>query len=210
MAILLIFCWVYLPTLSKYREMKSQEEEMVRQIKDLDKKIEDLKEERNLLKNDKEYLEKVIRDELGLVKPGEVIYKFVQDDTKKKSSEAAAASAQAQNEVTSADGNKVVTQIPAEKPLAPIASNIVPQANPSGAPEAVTIERSTQTTRVSETAQGITQVAREVNESVSASVKKKGTTTTASYKKKTTSSSTSTTTRKDTNAEPEYPRRETR
>ena len=75
--VLLLFFWIYFPTLSRYRELKIQQEEMERQLKDLDKKIKELAEERHLLKHDPQYLEKVIRDELGLVKPGEVVYKLV-------------------------------------------------------------------------------------------------------------------------------------
>lgn len=74
---LVIFSWGYLPTLSKYHELKVQQEELDRQIDKLTVDIQQIREERDLLKHDVEYLEKVIRDELGLVKPGEIIYKFV-------------------------------------------------------------------------------------------------------------------------------------
>ena len=81
LAAVLIFFWFYFPTLSHYRDLKVQQEEIEREIKGLEIKIQALAEERDLLKNDSEYLEKVIRDELGLVRPGEVIYKFVPDET---------------------------------------------------------------------------------------------------------------------------------
>lgn len=74
---LLLFSWAYLPSLSRYHDLKVRLEEMDRQIRDLETKIKDIREERNLLKGDVKYLEKVIRDELGLVKPGEIVYKFV-------------------------------------------------------------------------------------------------------------------------------------
>ena len=74
-----IFSWVYLPSLSKYHDLKLQEDELDKQIEKYSTEVETIKEERDLLKNDPEYLEKVIRDELGLVKPGEIVYKFVQD-----------------------------------------------------------------------------------------------------------------------------------
>ncbi|MFZ5801538.1 MAG: FtsB family cell division protein [Candidatus Omnitrophota bacterium] len=69
--------WVYLPPLTRYRDLKQEEERILRQIAALDKKIESLEEERDLLKNDVHYIEKVIREELGLVKPGEIVYRFV-------------------------------------------------------------------------------------------------------------------------------------
>ena len=74
---LLVFFWVYFPSLSKYRDLKDEQQEIEREIRGLETKIRALTEERDLLKNDAQYLEKVIRDELGLVKPGEIIYKFV-------------------------------------------------------------------------------------------------------------------------------------
>lgn len=84
---LLVFSWVYLPTLSKYRDLKLQQDELDTQIEKLTHDIQEIQEERDLLKNDVEYLEKVIRGELGLVKPGEIVYKFVKDEPKAKEPE---------------------------------------------------------------------------------------------------------------------------
>ncbi len=82
--VLLIFFWIYFPTLSRYRDLKIEEDRITRELTDLDTKIQALQAERNLLKNDVEYLEKVIRRELGLVKPGEMIYRLVPEEKKKK------------------------------------------------------------------------------------------------------------------------------
>ena len=76
---ILVFSWAYLPTLSKYRDLKLQQDELDKQVTKLTQDVEEVHQERDLLKNDVEYLEKVIRDEMGLVKPGEIVYKFVQD-----------------------------------------------------------------------------------------------------------------------------------
>jgi cell division protein FtsB len=76
---ILLFSWLYLPSLTKYRDLKLKQEELDKQIEKLTEQITEIREERDLLKNDVEYLEKVIRDEMGLVKPGEIVYKFVQD-----------------------------------------------------------------------------------------------------------------------------------
>lgn len=76
---ILIFSLFYLPSLSKYHDLKQQQNELDDQLEKLTKEVQATKEERDLLKNDPEYLEKVIRDEMGLVKPGEIIYKFVKD-----------------------------------------------------------------------------------------------------------------------------------
>jgi cell division protein FtsB len=42
----------------------------------LQEQIQALQREKQLLQNDKNYLEMVVRQEMGLVKPGEVVYEF--------------------------------------------------------------------------------------------------------------------------------------
>jgi cell division protein FtsB len=79
LGLVVLSVWVYLPVLTKYRELKGQEERMSREIAILDKKIAALDQEREMLRNDVTYLEKTIRDELGFVKPGETVLKFVEE-----------------------------------------------------------------------------------------------------------------------------------
>lgn len=74
---LLIFAWVFLPPLSRYRDLKQEEERLTLELSQIEKKITTLEEERDLLQDDLSYIEKVIREELGLVKPGEIVYKFL-------------------------------------------------------------------------------------------------------------------------------------
>lgn len=77
--VILALGWLYFPVLTRYRNLKTEEEGIEAKIQDLDQKIEKLRVEKKLLETDPKYLEKVVRDELGLVKPGEVVYKFVED-----------------------------------------------------------------------------------------------------------------------------------
>ena len=77
LAVLLVLCWIYLPSFSRYHELKQEEERLSRRIGELDSQIKLLTDEKYLLQNDVAYLEKVIREELGFVKPGEVIYDLV-------------------------------------------------------------------------------------------------------------------------------------
>ena len=74
-----LFSWIYLPALSRYQDLKTRQEGIEIQSNNLQTKLKDIREERDLLKNDVGYLEKVIREELGLVKPGEIVYKFVEE-----------------------------------------------------------------------------------------------------------------------------------
>lgn len=108
---LFVFSWVYLPGISKYRDLKIKQEQIESEIKVLEDKLKSVREERDLLKNDVQYLEKVIRDELGLVKPGEVVYKFVPEQPKP------AAPAEAKKEETPA---------PAKTPAKPAESVALP------------------------------------------------------------------------------------
>jgi cell division protein FtsB len=77
LAVILILCWIYLPSITRYRELKSEEERLGQKIEEIDAKIKVLADERHLLQTDVAYLEKVIREELGFVKPGEIIYELV-------------------------------------------------------------------------------------------------------------------------------------
>jgi cell division protein FtsB len=89
LAVVLILCWIYLPSVTRYRELKSEEERLSQKIRDIDGQIKVLADERNLLQTDVAYLEKVIREELGFVKPGEIVYELV---TKKNLADSSQAS----------------------------------------------------------------------------------------------------------------------
>jgi cell division protein FtsB len=77
LAVVLILCWIYLPSITRYRELKSEEDHLSQKIQEIDAQIKTLADERHLLQTDVAYLEKVIREELGFVKPGEIIYELV-------------------------------------------------------------------------------------------------------------------------------------
>lgn len=76
-AVLLVLYWVYFPSVSRYRELKLEEEKLTKRIEEIDTQIKTLSNERNLLQTDVTYLEKVIREELGFVKPGEIVYELI-------------------------------------------------------------------------------------------------------------------------------------
>ena len=77
LAVVLVLCWIYLPSFSRYRELKQEEEKLQKRIREIDSQIRSLTDEKYLLQNDVTYLEKVIREELGFVKPGEIIYEMI-------------------------------------------------------------------------------------------------------------------------------------
>ena len=76
---------IYFPSYSRYRELKIEAEKLELHVRDLQKKIQELQTEKELMRNDKSYLESVIRKELGLVEPGEVVYEFGSNTARKPS-----------------------------------------------------------------------------------------------------------------------------
>ena len=81
-AIVAFLAVIYLPSYTKYQELKREDEKLAENIQELQVQNDQLKKEAKLLQTDIKYLEKVLREELGLVKPGEVVYKFVRNDKK--------------------------------------------------------------------------------------------------------------------------------
>ena len=79
---LLIFALaiVYMPGFTKYLKLKRKETELSTEIKRLNSEIKKLRDEEHLLKTDVSHLEQVVREELGLVKPGETVIKVVEEE----------------------------------------------------------------------------------------------------------------------------------
>ena len=59
--------------------MRQELEKIQEYNKSLQQENESLEEYSHLLKNDTHYIEKIAREELGLLKPGEVVYFFEND-----------------------------------------------------------------------------------------------------------------------------------
>lgn len=75
--LLVVFVFFYLPGLSRVQELRLEEERLSKELAEAEREIKALREEKELLQKDRDYLEKVIREELGLVRPGEMVYKLV-------------------------------------------------------------------------------------------------------------------------------------
>ena len=71
---------LFFPALSKYLELKRSEEKISRELRDIEIKIQELEKESYLIRHDAQHLEQVMRDELRLVKPGEVVYKLIPEE----------------------------------------------------------------------------------------------------------------------------------
>lgn len=64
----------------KYRELKKNEKRLLTEINQIAQNNNSLKQEIDLLKKDQVYLEKYAREKFGLVKPGEMIFQFKNDE----------------------------------------------------------------------------------------------------------------------------------
>ncbi len=85
-AIFFAFALVYLPGFSKYQELKRKEFEITHEIERLRGIALKLAEEEKLLESDSEYLEKIARENLGRVRPGEVVYRILHSEKQQKKS----------------------------------------------------------------------------------------------------------------------------
>ncbi len=69
--------YFYLPNYSKYQDLVRKEQLLQEQIDSLREEVDRMEKDKYLLENDVQYLEKVVREKLGRVEPGETVYKVV-------------------------------------------------------------------------------------------------------------------------------------
>lgn len=75
---------VFLPSYSKMQELKQKNLDLEQKIRTLEIKNKKLEQEGRFLKNNPEYLEKVAREKMGLIRQGETVYKIVPEQKKKQ------------------------------------------------------------------------------------------------------------------------------
>ena len=79
-----IIVLVFLPSYTKMQELKQKNYEFHLGINELEAKNKKLLEEGHFLRNNPEYLEKVAREKMGLIREGETVYKIVPEEQPKK------------------------------------------------------------------------------------------------------------------------------
>ena len=67
---------IFLPSYTQIQDLEQKNQEYGQQITRLQRKNQHLNQEHRLLREDPEYLEKVAREKMGLVKDGEIIYRI--------------------------------------------------------------------------------------------------------------------------------------
>ena len=122
LAVVLILCWIYLPSITRYRELKSEEERLGQKIREIDEQIKTLADERHLLQTDVAYLEKVIREELGFVKPGEIVYELVSKENPSNPPPAAAGTSATPSKTSTSDSKALASQKSRVNPMSVVAS----------------------------------------------------------------------------------------
>jgi len=70
---------LFLPSYTKMQDLRYRNQQYKKKMEELKKEQANLIDEERLLKDDPEYREKVIRQEMGVMKKGEVIYRVVPD-----------------------------------------------------------------------------------------------------------------------------------
>ncbi|MDP8266908.1 MAG: septum formation initiator family protein [Candidatus Aceula meridiana] len=69
----------FLPSYTKMQDLKARNLRYEKEIQDLSLERDQMIYERQRLENDPEYREKVAREEMGLIRKGEKVYRFVNE-----------------------------------------------------------------------------------------------------------------------------------
>jgi len=78
--IILILFFLFLPSYTRFCDLRRKSRELEEKIKELEKKNLALQEEKENLEKNPFYIEKVAREKIGVVKKGEVIYKIPEEE----------------------------------------------------------------------------------------------------------------------------------
>ena len=70
----------FVPKIKHYHELRRQEAVLAEDIRLEEQLRNHLRENQQKLPNDPRFLEKIAREEFGYVKPGETVFKFVDDE----------------------------------------------------------------------------------------------------------------------------------
>lgn len=77
---LILLGFIFVPGYLKSAALRKENRGMLNKIRQIEQANRKLNEEIKLLDGDKEYIEKIAREKLGLTKEGEIIYKIVEEE----------------------------------------------------------------------------------------------------------------------------------
>lgn len=78
------FVWIFAPGLIRLLELRVRKSDLEREMERLKESNLELEKERQRLEKDPIYIEKMIRQKLGVAKPGETIYKIIPQEEEKE------------------------------------------------------------------------------------------------------------------------------
>ena len=74
--VIIFFTFIFSREISHLHHLNNENKIILKRIEKLSKENEDHKEKIEAIQNDKRYIENVIREELGMIKKGEKVYRF--------------------------------------------------------------------------------------------------------------------------------------
>lgn len=77
----LILCVsLFLPQVNQYHELQRRKAELEEEIRLEERIVIHLKRQQERLESDPKFVERIAREEYGLAKPGETVFRFIDDD----------------------------------------------------------------------------------------------------------------------------------
>ena len=78
--LLLLLVAAFYPRVRQYHELQQQQAKMEEDLRLEEEMLKHLKMKQDRLLNDPRFVEKIAREDLGLTKPGETVFKFTEDE----------------------------------------------------------------------------------------------------------------------------------
>ena len=74
-----LYASVFRPLIARTRDLERREAELSAEVKRLEERLAELQENQARLETDARFVEKIAREELGYAKPGETVFRFVEE-----------------------------------------------------------------------------------------------------------------------------------
>ncbi|MBW7909187.1 MAG: septum formation initiator family protein [Kiritimatiellae bacterium] len=70
---------IFYPKVRQHQDLQRRNAELQEEVKIEEEMLQHLKSKQDRLRNDPRFVEKIAREDLGLAKPGETVFKFIDD-----------------------------------------------------------------------------------------------------------------------------------
>lgn len=71
---------LFVPQINQYREMRRRDAALQEEIRLKEEILRHLKDQQDRLRSDPRFIEKIAREEFGFARPGETVFRFVDED----------------------------------------------------------------------------------------------------------------------------------